>query len=270
MINYTELLEKVTDIVRESSKIMKNKDFEVTQKTSACDIVTSADFGVQSFLYQHLSTLIPSAGFFCEEKDLSDTEKEYIWVIDPIDGTTNFARGIAECAVSVALTYNKAPIIGVVYNPFQDHMFTAVKGGGAKLNGKPIHVSDRSFEKSLLCTAMCVYNKKYAPICFDIISEAYNLSNDIRRIGTCALELCYIAAGMCELYFEMRVFTWDFMAGYLILKEAGGVLYGLSGDTPPFGKPTPLVGANNTENYKKLDDIVRKYMTKIPYEEDDS
>ncbi len=270
MDNYTELLDKVTDIVRESSKIMKDTDFEITQKTSACDIVTSADIGVQNYLFDNLKSLIPSAGFLCEEKDISDIENEYTWVIDPIDGTTNFSRGIGECAVSVALCHNKIPVIGVVYNPFRDHMFTAIKGGGAKLNGKPIHVSDRPFEKSLLCTAMCVYNKKYAPICFDIIKEAYGRSNDIRRIGTCALELCYIAAGMCELYFEMRVFTWDFMAGYLILEEAGGVLYGLNGDTPRFGKTTPLVGANNMENYKILDGIVRKYMTKIPYEEEDS
>ena len=100
-----------------------------------------------------------------------------------------------------------------------------------------------------------------------IILDTYMQCNDVRRFGTCALELCYLAAGRCDLYFEIRVFPWDYAAGYLILREAGGVLRGLRGEELDFRKVTLLVGANNEENYEKLDAIVNSHIKSLPYEE---
>ena len=120
------------------------------------------------------------------------------------------------------------------------------------MNGSKLSVSDRVFENGLLCTAMSLYNKQYAKVCSDIIYEAYMQCNDVRRFGACALELCYMAAGTCDLYFEYRVLPWDYSAAYLILQEAGGVLVGRGGETLGCDVPTMLIGANTQKNLEKL------------------
>ncbi len=268
MLNYEKTLKSVSALVRQAAKIVKSRDFTVEEKSTKDDIVTSADIGVQTFLCDKLKKLLPESGFLCEEKHLSDVNHDYVWVIDPIDGTTNFSRNINECAISVALLYRRKPVIGAVYAPFLDFIFTAADGCGAKLNGKPIRTSDKAFDNSLFCTAMSLYKKEYAKVCNDIIFETYMQCNDFRRFGSCAVELCYLAAGKCDLYFEIRVFPWDYAAAYLILKEAGGVLKGLNGEELLFNKPTVLVGANNAENYKKLEEIVGKYLKSTPYYEE--
>ena len=246
---------------------IKDMPFTVTEKSQAVNIVTSSDITSQHMLVEGLSRLLPGSGFFCEEEGLQDTESEYIWVIDPIDGTTNFSRGIKDSAISVALLHRGQVVLGVVKTIFDEDCFSAVRGEGAYLNGRPIRVSERGFEAGILCTAMSLYKKEHARVCSDIIFEAYMESNDVRRFGSCAMELCYMAAGRCELYFEIRVFPWDYAAGLLILREAGGVARGLKDEEVDFKRPTVLVGANNEENYKKLSKIVNKHLHSTPYED---
>ena len=135
-------------------------------------------------------------------------------------------------------------------------MFTAINGNGAFCNGKKIKVSNKTFEQSLFCTALSLYQKNLADICSNIISEVYSRCSDIRRLGSCALELCYLAMGRCDLYFEIRVFPWDFAAAYLIFTEAGGILRGYNKEELTFDKVTMLIGANNQENFEKLNEIV--------------
>lgn len=257
----------VIEITTAAAEIIKDAPFEVESKGEVVNIVTSNDIKSQRFLVERLSRLIPESGFFCEEEGLRDRESEFIWVIDPIDGTANYARGIADCAISVALLYRGEPAVGVVKAIFGEEIFSAVKGSGAFLNGRPISVSKKEFNNGLLCTAMSLYKKEHAKVCSDIIFEAYTECNDVRRFGSCAMELCYMAAGRCELYFEIRVFPWDFAAALLILREAGGVARGLGDEEPPFHRPTVLIGANNEENYRKLADIVNKHLHFTPYED---
>jgi myo-inositol-1(or 4)-monophosphatase len=190
-----------------------------------------------------------------------------LFIIDPIDGTANFVRGLGQSAISVALAEDGRVKVGVVYNPYREEYYEAAEGLGARLNGKPISVSARDFSAGILCTAMSVYNKSLAKTCSDIIYDAYMECNDVRRFGGCALELCYLAAGRCDLYFEMRVFPWDYAAGYLILKEAGGELTGFGGEVLDFTKATALIGANRRDNYDKMRSLVEKHMTCIPYKE---
>ena len=164
------LIGKVEAIVREAAKIFKERSFEIKYKEGFENIVTSADIKVQQFLCEQLRNLIPDCGFICEEEDVCYSQDGmFVWVIDPIDGTTNYARGISECCISVALMKNSEVVLGVVYNPMKDEMFTAIKGGGASLNGETIGVSQRGFNDGILCTAMCVYEKRYAKLCSDII-----------------------------------------------------------------------------------------------------
>jgi myo-inositol-1(or 4)-monophosphatase len=156
-------------------------------------------------------------------------------------------------------------VLGVVCSIATCDVFSATLEGGATLNGKPISVSQNGFERSILCTALSLYKKEYAKACADVIFEAYMQCNDVRRFGSCALELCYIAAGRCELYFEMRLFPWDYAAASLILTEAGGVIRSLNDEEAPLDRPTLLVAANNQENYKKLSSIVNKHIKVLPY-----
>ncbi len=265
MGEYTHLRKKVEKIVKSAARLVRGMNFEVSEKGGAANIVTTSDLAVQNYLCEKLKKLLPEAGFYCEEENLKDTESEYIWVIDPIDGTMNYARGIAECVISVGLIRNKQPIVGVVHNLFRKDMFSASAGDGATRNGKPIHVSSATFERSLLFTAMSLYRKEFAPLCNEIIAEAYAQCSDVRRFGSCAIELCYLAAGNADLFFEMRVFPWDCAGASLVLTEAGGVVRGFGGEVLTFDKPTPLIAANNLDNYEKLNAIVMRHMNEVPY-----
>lgn len=265
--NLTSLLEEVIQIVRETASIIKDAPFTVTEKTEAVNIVTSNDLLSQNYLIEKLGALLPGSGFYCEENGVNERDKKYIWIIDPIDGTNNYARGIAECAISVALVKNNQVILGVVCSIFTDDVYYATAGGGAFWNGKPISASSNAFSYSILCTAMSLYKKEHAKVCDDIIFEAYMQCNDVRRFGSCAMELCYLAAGKCDLYFEIRVFPWDYAAGLLILQEAGGIIRELGDRELTLAAPSVVVAANTQENYEKLSYIVNKHLKSTPYED---
>lgn len=264
-MDYNLLERKIMKIVKKASELTNLKNVEISEKENPSNIVTSADLAVQTYLCKELSCLIKDSGFFCEEENVRDN-KEYMWIIDPIDGTTNFSRNIPDYVISVALAHKNEVIIGVVYCPNKKQMFHACKGKGAYLNDKKLNVSNKKFSEGILCSAMSLYRKEYAKICNDIIYETYMECNDIRRFGSCALELCYLAAGKVDLYFEIRVFPWDYAASSLIVKEAGGILKGFNKEELHFDKITPLIGANNEYNYEKLNGIVNKYMKEITYE----
>ena len=267
MTDYLELEKAVIAVTAQAAALVRQTDFQIHQKADVVDIVTSSDLLVQHFLQEKLAALLPGSGFYCEEENVRDLTREYVWVIDPIDGTANYARGIDNCVISVALVHHGNAVVGVVRNIFKEDVYAATIGTGARKNGRQIHVSERPFEDGLFCTAMSLYRKEFAPVCNDIIFDTYMKCNDVRRFGSCAVELCYLAEGKCELYFELRVFPWDYAAALLILQEAGGVLHGFADEKLEFNKPTVLVGANNVENYRVLANIVRNHLTSVPYEE---
>lgn len=257
---------QVQTALRQAAEYM-NEAFTTEEKGSASNIVTSADLAVQAHLEKALCALLPGSAVFGEEGSSQSAAGEYLWVVDPIDGTANFSRGIPECAISVGLLHKNKAVLGAVYNPGRDRMFSGVRGAGAWCNGVPIHASQRPFREGLLCTAMSLYKKEYAPQCMAVIGEAYEKCNDIRRFGSCALELCYLACGECDLYFEFRVFPWDYAGASLILEEAGGIIRGLNGQALTYDRATPVVAANTKDNFETLDSIVQKHIPQIPYEE---
>ena len=132
------IVEKIIPIAREAGKLMVHSGFDVMEKDTAANLVTSSDLAVQHFLVDHLSGIMPDAGLLCEEDDLGDLNHEYVWIVDPIDGTANYARGIDHCAVSIALAKGGEVIAGVVYSPWRNELFHAEKGSGAFLNGSLI------------------------------------------------------------------------------------------------------------------------------------
>jgi len=259
------LLKEITDIVREASALMVRGGFRIMEKESPENLVTSSDLAVQHFLVQRLEKLLPGSGFLCEEEDFRELTHEYVWIIDPIDGTANYARGIADCCISVALTRGGELETGVVYSPWRNELYCAEKGKGATCNGHPIHVSDRPYEAGLFCTAMSTYRKEFAKTCSDIIYDIYMQCNDPRRFGSAAVELCMMASGLIELYFEMRLQPWDYAAATLILREAGGAILSFDGNAPSLGRASLVVAANTEPSCLRLLDTVRKHMDQLPY-----
>lgn len=259
------MLRKVISIVREAGTIALRADFTVEQKDGFENLVTSADREVQRFLVQRLAELLPGSGFLAEEDDMKRESREYVWIIDPIDGTANYSRGIPEYAISVALARKGEIVLGVVYNPARGDLFRAQKGKGAYWGRKRLKTSSRIFEDGLFCTAMSLYRKAYAPVCNRIIMDTYARCNDVRRFGACALELCYLAAGLCDLYFEIRVQPWDCAAATLILKEAGGDVSGLHGKALTWEGPMLVAAANNAGNLQELNHIISKHLKQLPY-----
>ena len=202
-------LKKVIDVVRAASTLMdRTGGFEVHDKGVRENIVTSSDLAVQHFLIKQLGLRYPEVGFLCEEEDLNDVSgHEAVWVIDPIDGTANYARGNENCCISVALVEKGEPVLAVVFSPWRGELYTAEKGKGAFCNEKPLHVSNRPFEQGLLFTAMSTYHKEWSRYCSDIIYDLYQECNDVRRTGSAAVELCLMAAGYADLYFEIRLMS---------------------------------------------------------------
>jgi myo-inositol-1(or 4)-monophosphatase len=257
----------VIDIVRAASTLMdRTGGFEVHDKGARENIVTSSDLAVQHFLTRELCAVYPEVGFLCEEEDLEDVSgHEAAWVIDPIDGTANYARGNENCCISVALVSKGEPLLGVVYSPWRGELYTAEKGKGAFCNGKPVHVSRRPFGQGLLFTAMSTYRKDLARACSDIIYDIYMECNDVRRTGSAAVELCLMAAGYADLYFEMRLMPWDYAAASLILTEAGGTVCDFEGNLPSPYKPSMFIAANSKESCARIHDTVRKHLERLPY-----
>ncbi|WP_127532894.1 inositol monophosphatase family protein [Paenibacillus kobensis] len=261
------MINQVIDIVREAGRLFGDKNFEVQNKGTASNNVTSVDLAVEAFLKQRLIPLIDGCGFIGEESEDSDYERPYLWIVDPVDGTANFIRDMGLSAISVGLVHGGEAILGVVYNPYRDEMFYAEKGKGAFLNGEPIRVSDRDVEHSVFCTALSLYNKDFAKPCLNIIEKVYERCDDIRRLGTAALELVYLACGRAELYFEMRLFAWDFAGAEIIIREAGGFVGTIEYERTVFHRPIPIICTNTKENYDYLKAIVSAEIPVIPYSE---
>ena len=261
MNQYQTIVEEVRKIGREHLSFSS-----VKEKGGAENAVTDSDVLIQRDLMKKLSEIIPGSMFYCEEEGYNSLPKaEYVFIIDPIDGTMNYTRRIPECAISVGLFDKNELVFSCVYNLFKDEMFYAVKGKGAYFQGKKIHVSDRDFKHSIFYTGFSLYEKKYADPCIEMTKEVFHQVNDIRRFGSAALELCYIALGQGELYFAFRVYPYDYSGGELILKEAGGVLCSLHDKKVTHDRPQLLLAANKQENIKKLSEIVSKYIPYIPY-----
>lgn len=262
------MLNTVIEIVKKAAEIMTGGEYTVTEKGDA-NFVTDKDVAVERFLREALTSQFDGIGFVGEEEDFAADAltREYTAVVDPIDGTMNFTRDMNLSVISVAILKGGKPYIGVVYNPFTNEMFTAERDKGAYLNGKKIHVSDRPLKSACFFTAWSTYKKDIAKACFNISEEVYYDTCDIRRLGVCALELSYMAAGRGELYFEIRLFPWDFAAAQLILTEAGGYIGTIDFDAPIYTRPQPIIAANSKENFDYLMAKVKKHVPHIPYEE---
>ena len=221
----------------------KEKVHHISVK-GAADYVTAADRGVQDFLEHGLLQISPDILLISEEKEneIPDLQKSY-WILDPVDGTTNLIHNYDMSAVSLALWENGSVTFGIVYNPFTEETFMAEAGGGAFCNGHPIHVSGcASFADALISFGSCPYHKEMAAKLFPVFQSIYEKSADFRRTGSAALDLCYVAMGRQDAFFEYTLKPWDYAAGQLILKEAGGICTTVAGSELPILSASSVLG----------------------------
>ncbi len=250
-------LQEILPIVREAGAIMRARQgADRIQAKAAQDFVTEVDFRVQNAINDRLRQRWPEIQFMGEEKDNSDIDftRPY-WVLDPIDGTTNFIHDFQASVISLALVVNHDPVFGVVLNPYTGEEFTAVRGRGAFLNGQPIHVSNAAaLGEALVFVGTAPYRRKEMDENFRRIQRVYLSSHDIRRFGCTALELCYIACGRADGQFEFGTKPWDIAAGWLILREAGGEVVSVDGSRPPLDRESAIVSTNGrfTEELRAL------------------
>ena len=261
------MLGRIVDIVRESgSRVSSTSGFTVSDKGTRENVVTSADLENEAFLKSRLTSLIPGSVFVGEEGDDSPLLDEgYTWIVDPIDGTMNFSRGIPEVGISGALLRDGEPYIGVVHNPFNGRTWWSRIGDGAWRDGTPMHVSCRPLEECIMSTAWCCYEKSLAPGVFRISESLYPRINDLRRIGTAAVELSMLAEGAIDMYFEIRLSPWDYAAALTCVEAAGGFSRGIEVEVW-YDRPSPVLAANSEENMGALLDAVSsEYGGRTPY-----
>lgn len=224
--------------------IGQQDNFEVMSKNKD-DLVTSIDKQCEKVIVDTLLKAFRDHSILTEEAGLlGNPDSEYQWVIDPIDGTTNFVQGIGHCAVSIGLRHNGKTEIGVVFDPMVNEMFTAARGDGAFLNGRRIRVGQRdSLDGAIIGTAFPTRYRDRMPAYLELFTRLISNCADVRRMGAASLDLCYVACGRFDGYLEQGLKAWDFAAGDLVLREAGGIVTDFMGE-PNYVKSGNVVSGN--------------------------
>jgi myo-inositol-1(or 4)-monophosphatase len=212
------------------------------------DFVTEVDRQCEAAITAIIVESFPEDSLLCEEGTLNDGSSGRTWIVDPLDGTLNFIHSFPVFAISIALRGREGDLLaGVVYQPVLRELFTATKGGGAWLNGKPIRVSDRDSKESFLfATGMPFKEYHYLDAYTAMLKEVIHDSAGIRRAGSASLDLAYTAAGRFDGFWEYRLYPWDFSAGVLLVREAGGIVTGFDGSQDIFDHHSIIAGSRLT------------------------
>ena len=253
--------EKLIKIVKEAGEILlegyySKKDVSFKAKK---DLVTKYDVGIENFLKEKFLSEFKDYNVIAEESDNSNCEFNNSIIIDPIDGTTNFVNQVPHTCISIGVYKDKKPYIGVVYNPILNELYEAKLGKGAFLNGDRIEVSkEDEFQKALISTGFPYTSGTCEDDLNDVVTKIKNIlpkCQDIRRLGSAALDLCYVARGTYEGYYEMNLKAWDVSAGIIILSEAGGEISNLDGNKYKLFEDKYVVATNGLIHNELLSNL---------------
>ena len=248
----------VSEIARRAGNYIREErqkfSLERVERKHAHDYVSYVDKGSERLIVSALRELLPEAGFITEEgttevknegvkSEKSFADVSLCWVVDPLDGTTNFIHQYAPYAVSIALLQEREILLGVVYEVCADECFYAWKGGGAYLNGTRLHVSAQKIQDALICLQLPYNSEAYKPVILSLIKQFYGNVGSIRACGSAAMALCDVAAGRLDGYAEKYIGQWDYMAGSLIVMEAGGTVTDYDGSAD-FTQGNSVVATN--------------------------
>jgi len=223
----------------------EHRDDLMTESKSENDYVTRVDKEAEQAIINKIRQSYPNHSFVAEEGGVIDGDEDFKWIIDPLDGTTNFVRGVPHFAVSIALMHKGRLDQGVVFDPIRNELFTASRGASAQLNGYRIRCSNaKELRGSLLATAFPFKNKEQELAeSLQLFSKVYPLCGDIRRSGSAALDMAYVAAGRLDGYWEKGLKPWDMAAGALLVQEAGGLVTDFNGGHEPMKTGSLVCGS---------------------------
>lgn len=254
-------IEELEALLKKAGKLFADRNAAAhTREKGVADYVTEVDFAVQQFIRRRLEELYPEVQFLSEEKSNEEIDKNgLVWVLDPVDGTTNLIHDYRASVISLALMQKGSVVLGMIYNPYTDELFSAQKGKGSYCNGQKIEVSGaETMEKCLISIGTSPYYKEMAEKNFKVFLAIFKDCQDIRRSGSAALDLAYVACGRIEAYFERNLKIWDYAAGMLLVRESGGQVTDYRGndaDTEMISNITaanPKINSVLTEKYLHL------------------
>lgn len=254
-MDFEILCKQVQELAREVGRFIYDERLKFTAKDiihkGKADMVTYVDKTSEARIVAALRELLPGSGFIAEEGTASSNGEKYRWIIDPLDGTTNYIHGISPFAVSIALMEEKEIVLGVIYEISLDEMFYAWKGSKAFLNGREIHVSHAATTSdALIATGFPYYDFSKLDKYLETMNYFMRNSHGLRRLGSAAADLAYVASGRFEAFYEHALHAWDVAAGIIILKQAGGRISDFSGgENYLFGGELVAAGANYFDEF---------------------
>ncbi len=260
-MNLSLLVDKVVSLSKEAGEFIRGEslifDRQSVEYKGLNDMVSYVDKTAEQTIVKGLSRILPEAGFVTEEKTNTILAEEYNWIIDPLDGTTNFIHGIPTYSVSIALQKYGELVLGVVYEINRDECFTAWKNGGAYLNGKRISVSKAgTISHTLLATGFPYYDFEKQEAYLNVMRCLMQQCHGLRRIGSAAVDLAYVACGRFDGYFEYNLNSYDVAAGIVLVTEAGGQVFDFSGGNHCISRREMI--ATNSHISEELLGIIKK------------
>ena len=262
-MEYKEICFEAMEVVKKAAAFVREKHENrkeiVIEEKGRQNFVTEVDLKAEQILVSGLSELLPEAGFVAEEGTSTRRGVRYNWIIDPIDGTTNFIHGVFPFAISVGLSEGDEVVAGIIYEFGLDEYFYAWKRGGAWLNGKSIHVSSvASVGQSLIATGFPYTNFTYLEEFMQSMDHFMKHSHGLRRLGSAATDIAYVACGRYDGFYEYGLNPWDISAGILLVQEAGGEISDFSGQANPLYMETFI--SSNHRIFKEFQTIVQLIM----------
>jgi myo-inositol-1(or 4)-monophosphatase len=247
--NVTKELEAALSAAKEAGEVLR-KGFgwqHSVRYKGEVDLVTEVDEQAEQVIREILLGAFPAYGILAEEGGEQTGEEDARWIVDPLDGTTNYAHGLPIFCVSIALERVGEVVLGVVYDPIREEAYVAERGGGATLNGEPIRVSDTDELIQALIATGFPYDRPKMPEALELFGRFAAITRGMRRLGSTALDLCYVAAGRLDGYYERGIWAWDIAAGALILEEAGSKVMDYQGGMLDL-EDRQIVASNGTLN----------------------
>jgi myo-inositol-1(or 4)-monophosphatase len=250
-MDYDKILNTAIKAAKKAGDIILHNKAKTIEIKSKSDYVTEVDVKCQDEIKSIISAEFPDHKFLAEEDGGSFTPQDKLWIIDPLDGTTNFIHDLKHSAVSIAYFSNDEVKVGVIYLPYDDELFYAVKGKGAFLNKAKISISkENDISRSLIATGMPFRIPEKKEAYFDCLSDVLGKCSGLRRMGSAAIDLAYIACGRFDGFFEGWLSPWDIAAGILIIEEAGGKITDFKGEKEYFDHGC-IIAANRIIKYNK-------------------
>ncbi len=254
-VDLREITMKAAHFIREEAKKFS---YDQIEKKGKNDLVSYIDKESEKLLVKALSELMPEAGFITEEKTIQKLGERFNWIIDPLDGTTNFVHEIPVFSISIALQEEQEIVLGVVYEINRDELFYSWKNGGVFMNNQEIRVSkQKELSESVLATGFPYTNFEHVDAYLKLLGIMMQESQAIRRMGSAAVDLAYVACGRFGGYFEFNINSWDIAAGMFLVRQAGGIVSNFAGGGDVFG--TRQMVATNGEVHQPLLNLINQY-----------